>query len=153
MHAPVGDGHALYARYTFSYRSTLPENGARVMLEGVAIMTLRDGKIAVPRVATPRRPVDRQLRAGTDRQDIRQAGRGAESAAGDGAASGGVGLSFRGARSANPESRSRGARFRVRCCASPRNDDVSDYGGGCFAIGFFCANAATVEVPIRPCSS
>jgi len=46
MHAPVSDGHTLYARYTFSYRSTLPEaNGARAMFEGVAIMRLRDGKI------------------------------------------------------------------------------------------------------------
>ena len=47
MHAPVSDGHTLYARYTFSYRSTLPEaEGARAMFEGVAIMTLRDGKIS-----------------------------------------------------------------------------------------------------------
>jgi ketosteroid isomerase-like protein len=47
MHEPVSDGKTLYARYTFSYRSTLPEaNGARAMFEGVAIMTLRDGKIA-----------------------------------------------------------------------------------------------------------
>jgi ketosteroid isomerase-like protein len=47
MHAPVSDGHTLYARYTFSYRSTLPEaEGARAMFEGVAIMQLRDGKIA-----------------------------------------------------------------------------------------------------------
>ena len=47
MHMPVSDGHTLYARYTFSYRSLLPEaNGARAMFEGVAIMTLRDGKIA-----------------------------------------------------------------------------------------------------------
>ena len=46
MHTPVSDGHTLYARYTFSYRSTLPEaNGARAMFEGVAIMTLRDGRI------------------------------------------------------------------------------------------------------------
>jgi ketosteroid isomerase-like protein len=46
MHAPVSDGHTLYARYTFSYRSTLPEaEGARAMFEGVAIMQLRDGKI------------------------------------------------------------------------------------------------------------
>jgi ketosteroid isomerase-like protein len=46
MHAPVSDGETLYARYTFSYRSTLPEaNGARVMFEGVAIMKLSDGKI------------------------------------------------------------------------------------------------------------
>jgi len=27
------------------------------------------------------------------------------------------------------------------------------YGGGGFAIGFFCASAATVDVPIGPCSS
>jgi ketosteroid isomerase-like protein len=47
MHAPVSDGHTLYARYTFSYRSKLPEaNGARAMFEGVAIMQLRDGRIA-----------------------------------------------------------------------------------------------------------
>ena len=47
MHQPVSDGETLYARYTFSYRSLLPEaNGARAMFEGVAIMKLRDGKIA-----------------------------------------------------------------------------------------------------------
>ncbi|KYG22882.1 polyketide cyclase [Bradyrhizobium sp. AT1] len=47
MHDPVTDGTTLYARYTFSYRSTLPEaNGARAMFEGVAIMTLQDSKIA-----------------------------------------------------------------------------------------------------------
>jgi ketosteroid isomerase-like protein len=46
MHAPVSDGETLYARYTFSYSSTLPEaNGARAMFEGVAIMKLGDGKI------------------------------------------------------------------------------------------------------------
>jgi limonene-1,2-epoxide hydrolase len=46
MHAPLSDGERLYARYTFSYRSTLPEaNGARAMFEGVAMMKLRDGKI------------------------------------------------------------------------------------------------------------
>ena len=46
MHAPVSDGKTLYAHYTFSYRSTLPEaKGARVMFEGVAMMKLRDGKI------------------------------------------------------------------------------------------------------------
>src|SRR5882757_5725028 len=39
MHAPVSDGQTLYARYTFSYRSILPEaKGARAMFEGVAIM-------------------------------------------------------------------------------------------------------------------
>jgi limonene-1,2-epoxide hydrolase len=47
MHAPVSDGKTLYARYTFSYCSKLPEaKGARAMFEGVSIMTLRDGKIA-----------------------------------------------------------------------------------------------------------
>jgi ketosteroid isomerase-like protein len=47
MHDPVSDGQTLYARYTFSYKSTLPEaKGARVMFEGVSIMTLRDGLIA-----------------------------------------------------------------------------------------------------------
>jgi ketosteroid isomerase-like protein len=47
MHAPISDGQTLYARYTFSYRSKLPEaKGARAMFEGVSIMTLRDGKIA-----------------------------------------------------------------------------------------------------------
>ena len=47
MHDPVSDGSTLYARYTFSYRSTLPDaNGARAMFEGVAIMTLTGGKIA-----------------------------------------------------------------------------------------------------------
>jgi ketosteroid isomerase-like protein len=47
MHTPVTDGTTLYARYTFSYRSTLPvAKGARAMFEGVSIMTLRDGLIA-----------------------------------------------------------------------------------------------------------
>src|ERR1700743_55343 len=47
MHARVSDAEMLYARYTFSYRSALPEaNGARAMFEGVAIVKLRDGKIA-----------------------------------------------------------------------------------------------------------
>lgn len=47
MHDPVSDGRILYARYTFSYRSLLPEaKGARAMFEGVAIMKLRDGLIA-----------------------------------------------------------------------------------------------------------
>jgi ketosteroid isomerase-like protein len=47
MFRPVSDGRTLYAYYTFSYVSTLPEaQGRRVGFEGVAIMTLRDGKIA-----------------------------------------------------------------------------------------------------------
>jgi ketosteroid isomerase-like protein len=47
MHDPVSDGRLLYARYTFSYKSLLPEaEGRRAMFEGVAIMRLRQGKIA-----------------------------------------------------------------------------------------------------------
>ena len=47
MHRPVSDGKMLYAYYTFSYFSKLPEAvGKRVGFEGVSIMTLRDGKIA-----------------------------------------------------------------------------------------------------------
>jgi ketosteroid isomerase-like protein len=47
MHDPVSDGRMLYARYTFSYKSLLPEaNGARAMFEGVTIMRLTDGLIA-----------------------------------------------------------------------------------------------------------
>jgi hypothetical protein len=46
MHEPVTDGHTLYARYTFSYVSTLPEaQGRRVGFEGVSIIKLRDGLI------------------------------------------------------------------------------------------------------------
>ena len=46
MHDPVFDGRTLYARYTFSYVSTLPEaKGGRVGFEGVSIMKLRDGQI------------------------------------------------------------------------------------------------------------
>jgi hypothetical protein len=47
MHDPVCDGRLLYARYSFSYQSLLPEaKGARAMFEGVAIMTLDGGLIA-----------------------------------------------------------------------------------------------------------
>ncbi|HJQ59558.1 MAG TPA: nuclear transport factor 2 family protein [Vineibacter sp.] len=46
MHDPVCDGTRLYAYYTFSYVSTLPEaQGRRVGFEGVAMMRLRDGLI------------------------------------------------------------------------------------------------------------
>src|SRR5437764_1396506 len=47
MFRPVSDGQTLYAYYTFSYVSTLPEaKGKRVGFEGVSMMALRDGKIA-----------------------------------------------------------------------------------------------------------
>src|SRR4051794_12680042 len=90
MHAPVSDGRTLYARYTFSYRSTLPEaKGARAMFEGVAIMQLRDGKIAEYHEVANTAPAFVQLNfAGAHRKNRRQTGCGIESAAGDGAASG-----------------------------------------------------------------
>jgi ketosteroid isomerase-like protein len=47
MFRPVSDGKTLYAYYTFSYVSTLPEaRGKRVGFEGVSMMGLSDGKIA-----------------------------------------------------------------------------------------------------------
>jgi len=51
MFRPVTDGKMLYAYYTFSYVSTLPEAqgkkwGKRVGFDGVSIMTLKDGEIA-----------------------------------------------------------------------------------------------------------
>ena len=47
MFRPVSDGRTLYAYYTFSYVSLLPEaNGKRVGFDGVSMMQLRDGKIA-----------------------------------------------------------------------------------------------------------
>ena len=47
MFRPVSDGTMLYAYYTFSYVSTLPEaQGKRVGFDGVSIMRLHDGKIA-----------------------------------------------------------------------------------------------------------
>ena len=47
MFRPLSDGKTLYAYYTFSYVSTLPEaEGKRVGFEGVSMMSLCDGKIA-----------------------------------------------------------------------------------------------------------
>ncbi len=47
MFRPVSDGTMLYAYYTFSYVSTLPEaKGRRVGFDGVSIMRLEGGKIA-----------------------------------------------------------------------------------------------------------
>jgi len=47
MFRPVTDGTMLYAYYTFSYISTLPEaKGKRVGFDGVSIMRLENGKIA-----------------------------------------------------------------------------------------------------------
>jgi len=50
MFDPVSDGRNLYARYVFSYVSTVPEaKGRRVMFEGVSIMRLEGGLIAAYR--------------------------------------------------------------------------------------------------------
>lgn len=50
MHDPVCNGAMAYARYTFSYVSTLPEaQGRRVGFEGVSILGLRDGLIVTYR--------------------------------------------------------------------------------------------------------
>ena len=47
MFRPVSDGTMLYAYYTFSYVSLLPEaQGKRVGFDGVSIMRLENGKIA-----------------------------------------------------------------------------------------------------------
>ncbi len=47
MFRPVSDGKTLYAYYTFSYVSTLPEaRGKRVGFDGVSILRLEGGKIA-----------------------------------------------------------------------------------------------------------
>lgn len=47
MFDPVGDGRTLYARYVFSYRSTMPgAEPGRVIFEGIAVMRLHDGLIA-----------------------------------------------------------------------------------------------------------
>jgi len=68
MHAPVSDGETLYARYTFSYRSLLPEaKGARAMFEGVAIMTLRDGGIAEYREVANTAPAFVDMNFGPER--------------------------------------------------------------------------------------
>ena len=46
MFRPVSDGQTLYAYYTFSYVSLLPEaKGKRVGFDGVSMMSLEDGKI------------------------------------------------------------------------------------------------------------
>ena len=46
MLEPITDGNTLYARYAFSYVSTLPEaQGRRVGFEGVSIMKLRNDLI------------------------------------------------------------------------------------------------------------
>lgn len=50
MFDPVSDGRNLYARYLFSYVSTVPEaHGRRVMFEGVSLMRLEGGLIAAYR--------------------------------------------------------------------------------------------------------
>ncbi len=74
MHRPVSDGRMLYAYYTFSYVSLLPEaNGKRVGFEGVSMMKLEDGKIAEYSEVANVGPGFRRagLRARAHRQDPR----------------------------------------------------------------------------------
>jgi len=80
MHDPVSDGKILYARYTFSYKSLLPEaGGGRVMFEGVAIMRLRDGRIADYRGRQYRHRLRRhEFRPGAHRQNSAAPGRRAQ---------------------------------------------------------------------------
>ena len=50
IHAPVANGRVGYARYVFSYESTLPGyEGKRTMFEGVAVVTLEDEMMATYR--------------------------------------------------------------------------------------------------------
>ena len=91
MHAPVSDGETLYARYTFSYRSTLPEaeGGARDVRRRRHHEAARRQDRQLPRGRQHRDRLCRhELRARAHREDRRQAGRRAEGAAGDEAASG-----------------------------------------------------------------
>lgn len=56
------------ARYVFSYATKLPEaRGERVMFEGVALMTLRDGLIAEYREVANTGPAFAQLRFAPER--------------------------------------------------------------------------------------
>jgi ketosteroid isomerase-like protein len=155
MHDPVSDGQTLYARYTFSYRSTLPEaQGARAMFEGVAIMRLRDGRIAEYHEVANTAPAFVDIKFAPERIARIVAKQGA-------------------ALKARPEMK----RHLVECRSlhviasaakqsilrhmrndgllrrfAPRNDGC-DYGGGTVVIGLRCASAATVDVPIGPTSS
>ena len=72
MHRPVSNGEMLYAYYTFSYVSKLPEaDGKRVGFEGVSMMKLqRRQDRRVSRGRQCRAGLRRAgLRAGTHRQD------------------------------------------------------------------------------------
>ena len=84
MLRPVSDGRMLYAYYTFSYVSLLPEaNGKRVGFDGVSMMRLRTARSpSTARSPMSARPSRHRLRAGAHRQDPRQGRRAPEEAAG-----------------------------------------------------------------------
>src|SRR5260370_38406227 len=68
MHRPVSNGEMLYAYYTFSYVSKLPEaDGRRVAFEGVTMMKLRAGKTAEYREAANAGPAFVELRFSAQR--------------------------------------------------------------------------------------
>ena len=129
MHAPVSDGETLYARYTFSYRSTLPEaKGARVMFEGVAIMKIRDGTIEEYREVANTAPAFVDMNFAPERIAKILAKQGLE-------------------LKARPEMRL----LRYSGFVLARAGTAVP---GCnFGMGLRCASAATVEVPIAPRSS
>ena len=153
MHAPVSDGQTLYARYTFSYRSTLPEaKGARAMFEGVAIMRLRDGKIAEYHEVANTAPAFVDMNFAPERIAKIVAKQGAALKARPemkrhlASCHSGVRMRERGIRADR-------AQFRARASHRPGMTEAILYGGGTFVIGLRCASAATVEVPIGPFSS
>jgi ketosteroid isomerase-like protein len=131
MHAPVSNGETLYARYTFSYRSNLPEaKGARVMFEGVSIMKLRGGQIADYHEVANTAPAFVDMNFAPERIAKIVAKQGAE-------------------LKARPEMAS------MNCFVAPLLAMTvrAPYGGCTLVIGLRCASAATVEVPIAPSSS
>lgn len=79
MHDPVSNGEMLYARYTFSYRSLLPEiKAARAMFEGVAIMSLRAREITCYREVANTAPAFVDMNFAPERMARIAAGQGAE---------------------------------------------------------------------------
>lgn len=69
MHEPITDGRTLYARYVFSYVSTMPGAPAdeRVTFEGVAIMRLREGMITEYREVANTGPAFTRMRFAPER--------------------------------------------------------------------------------------
>ena len=84
MLRPVSDGTMLYAYYTFSYVSLLPEaKGKRVGFDGVSIMKLATARSpSTARSPMSARPSRHGLCAGAGRQDPGQGRRAPEETSG-----------------------------------------------------------------------